>query len=280
MRNERDRHLLDSGNGDSGITVTVHSLWTRVPKSQFFRLKGGGLRLRLTRPTNLNGTPRFQPPFRIVDIHLKCYCKYLTTVIEIRYHRRWFASPCRQRRSLRGSSHDQGRIALVRFAAAFFIADGANAAPPSNACKGGAACAGSTRPTSITSAQAPVPLDACLAQGESQNAVDTFPGTSSSPSTGRPRRPACPTPTGRSSTSSSSIRDRSFGRRRCCRTTSSSPPDRARRRGAMANRSRRCLPNSRSICCTRRSWRRRRKASITLRASSPRRPMSQPLAAW
>ena len=109
--------------------------------------------------------------------------------------------------------------------AALFFADGANAAPPSNACSGGAGCAGSSCPSSVTSAQAAAPVDACPAHGENQNAVDIFPGTNSSPSTGRLRRPACPTPPSRSSTSSSSIRGRSSGRRRCRPTTSSSHPD-------------------------------------------------------
>ena len=68
-----------------------------------------------------------------------------------------------------------GRIALwLGLLAALFLADGANAAPPSNACSGGAGCAGSTCPSSITSAQAAAPVDACPAHGENQNAVDIF----------------------------------------------------------------------------------------------------------
>jgi hypothetical protein len=83
----------------------------------------------------------------------------------------------------------KGRIALgfalvaaLFIAPALFIADGANAAhkaapkgtPPINACKGGTGCAASTCPTSITAAQATVPLDACPFEGESQSAVDIF----------------------------------------------------------------------------------------------------------
>jgi hypothetical protein len=59
-------------------------------------------------------------------------------------------------------------------AAALFIADGASAAPPSNACSGGAGCPGSTCASSITAAQATVPADACPLHGENQNAVDIF----------------------------------------------------------------------------------------------------------
>jgi hypothetical protein len=69
-----------------------------------------------------------------------------------------------------------GRIAVwLGLAAALFIADGADAAPPpSDACSGGAGCPGSTCPTTITSAQAAAPADACPAHGESQNGVDIF----------------------------------------------------------------------------------------------------------
>jgi hypothetical protein len=67
-----------------------------------------------------------------------------------------------------------GRIALwLGLVAALFI-DGANAAPPSNACSGGAGCGGSTCPASVTSAQATPPVNACPAHGENQNAVDIF----------------------------------------------------------------------------------------------------------
>src|SRR5947209_14201217 len=47
-------------------------------------------------------------------------------------------------------------------------------AQPSNACRGGAGCAGSSCPTSIGSAQATLPLAACPIGGENQNAVDIF----------------------------------------------------------------------------------------------------------
>ncbi len=68
-----------------------------------------------------------------------------------------------------------GRIALwLGLVAALFIADGANAAPPSNACSGGTGCGGSTCAASITAAQATPPVDACPAHGENQNAVDIF----------------------------------------------------------------------------------------------------------
>jgi hypothetical protein len=75
-----------------------------------------------------------------------------------------------------------GLVAALFIAAVLFMPDGANAAhkaapktaPPINACKGGTGCAASTCPTSITSAQATVPLDACPFEGESQSAVDIF----------------------------------------------------------------------------------------------------------
>jgi len=75
------------------------------------------------------------------------------------------------------------RIALLlSFVTALFVVDGVNAAPkvtpkatpPINACKGGTGCAGSTCPSSITAAQATVPVDACPFEGESQSAVDIF----------------------------------------------------------------------------------------------------------
>ena len=50
-----------------------------------------------------------------------------------------------------------------------------HAAPPQpQACNGGAGCAASACPTSITSAQATVPTAACPKFGESQTGVDTF----------------------------------------------------------------------------------------------------------
>ncbi len=71
------------------------------------------------------------------------------------------------------------RIAVwLGLLAAVAFLDLAQAAPRSTpqpqACKGGTGCAASSCPTSITPAQATLPLDACPFEGESQFAVDVF----------------------------------------------------------------------------------------------------------
>jgi hypothetical protein len=61
--------------------------------------------------------------------------------------------------------------------AVFVIAGLAYAQPvptPPQACQGGTGCAASACPTSITTAQATLPLAACPFEGESQSAVDIF----------------------------------------------------------------------------------------------------------
>jgi len=70
-----------------------------------------------------------------------------------------------------------GRIAAsTALLAAVFTFDLAYAQSKSvpQFCQGGTGCAGSTCPTSITSAQATVPVDACPFEGENQAAVDIF----------------------------------------------------------------------------------------------------------
>jgi len=69
-----------------------------------------------------------------------------------------------------------GRTAawLAAFAALLFLNQADAAEAPPQACMGGTGCAASTCPTSITSAQATLPLDACPFEGESQSAVDVF----------------------------------------------------------------------------------------------------------
>jgi len=64
-------------------------------------------------------------------------------------------------------------IALLAVIITFNLAQAAPKSVP-QFCQGGTGCAASTCPTSITSAQATLPLDACPFEGESQSAVDTF----------------------------------------------------------------------------------------------------------
>jgi hypothetical protein len=69
------------------------------------------------------------------------------------------------------------KVSIAAVLAAVLILTAGPAAAQSNqpqACKGGTGCAASSCPTSITSAQATLPLAACPFAGESQVAVDVF----------------------------------------------------------------------------------------------------------
>lgn len=79
-----------------------------------------------------------------------------------------------KRRSVRRFAADLGLSALF-ISGTVALSGAALAAPPKPpACNGGAGCAASACPSSITSAQANVPTAACPKFGESQSGVDTF----------------------------------------------------------------------------------------------------------